>query len=122
MPYEIYISRKRIKNSLIHRKYWIPGSVKIALFDNRLEIFSPGNFPGLIDFDHLGDDTTYLRNPHLAKLARSCRMSLPKLTTNNGEISFEVFINENHPDEAGNLFIRFSPPFSTDLNLNDLSI
>lgn len=53
-----------------HRKYWIPGAVKIALYDNRLEIFNPGNFPGLFDLSQLGDGTTYLRNPNLARLAR----------------------------------------------------
>ena len=62
--------REAITNALIHRKYWIPGAVKIALYDNRLEIFSPGNFPGLIDVTHLGDGTTYLRNPNLARIAR----------------------------------------------------
>lgn len=62
--------REVIVNALLHRKYTIPGSVKIALYDNRLEIFSPGNFPGLVDMTNLGDGTTYLRNPNLARIAR----------------------------------------------------
>ncbi len=62
--------REAIVNALLHRKYWIPGSVKIALYDNRLEIFNPGNFPGMIDLNNLGDGTTYLRNPTLVRLAR----------------------------------------------------
>lgn len=62
--------REAIINAVIHRKYWIPGAVKIALFDNRLEIFSPGNFPGLMNIHHLGDGSTHLRNPHLARIAR----------------------------------------------------
>lgn len=62
--------REAIINAAIHRKYWIPGAIKIALFNDRLEIFSPGNFPGLFDLKHLGDGTTYLRNPNLAKIAR----------------------------------------------------
>lgn len=62
--------REAIANALIHRKYWIPGAVKIALYDNRLEIFSPGEFPGLVDINNLGDGTTYLRNPTLARIAR----------------------------------------------------
>jgi predicted HTH transcriptional regulator len=62
--------REAIINALIHRKYWIPGSVKIALYDDRLEIFSPGNFPGLMNIHHLGDGITHLRNPHLARMAR----------------------------------------------------
>ncbi len=62
--------REAIVNALIHRKYWIPGAIKIALYDNRLEIFSPGNFPGLLDPKNLGDGTTHLRNPTLARIAR----------------------------------------------------
>jgi ATP-dependent DNA helicase RecG len=62
--------REAIINAVIHRKYWIPGAIKIALYDNRLEIFNPGNFPGLVDLTHLGDGTTYLRNPILARIAR----------------------------------------------------
>ncbi|MDF1655625.1 MAG: ATP-binding protein [Coxiellaceae bacterium] len=62
--------REAIVNALLHRKYTVPGSVKCALYDDRLEIFSPGAFPGLVDIKNLGDGTTYLRNPHLARLAR----------------------------------------------------
>ncbi len=62
--------REAIANALVHKKYWIPGSIKIALYDNRLEIYNPGNFPGLLDLNDLGDGTTYLRNPSLARVAR----------------------------------------------------
>lgn len=63
--------REAIINALIHRKYSIPGAIKIAVYPNRLEIFSPGNFPGFVDIDNLGDGTTFLRNPTLARLART---------------------------------------------------
>jgi len=62
--------REAIINAVIHRKYSIPGAIKIALYENRLEIFSPGCFPGLININNLGDGTTYLRNPIIAKIAR----------------------------------------------------
>lgn len=62
--------REAIINAVIHRAYWIKGAVKIALYDDRLEIFNPGNFPGLININHIGDGTTVLRNPHLTKIAR----------------------------------------------------
>jgi len=62
--------REAIINALLHRKYWIPGAIKVAMYDDRLEIFNPGSFPGLVDINNLGDGTTYLRNPYLAKLAR----------------------------------------------------
>jgi ATP-dependent DNA helicase RecG len=70
LPLPIEALREGIVNALIHRKYTIPGAVKIALYDNRLEIFSPGQFPGLVDIYNLGDGTTVLRNPHIARLAR----------------------------------------------------
>lgn len=62
--------REAILNAVIHRKYSIPGAIKIALYDNRLEIFSPGNFPGLVNINNIGDGTTYLRNPIIAEVAR----------------------------------------------------
>ena len=62
--------REAIINALIHRKYFIPGAIKIAVYDDRIEIFSPGGFPGLVDIKHLGDGTTFLRNPNIARLAR----------------------------------------------------
>ena len=61
--------REAIINALIHRKYSIPGATKIAIYDDRLEIFNPGCFPGLVDINNLGDGTTYLRNPTIARIA-----------------------------------------------------
>lgn len=61
--------REAILNALLHRKYNIPGAIKVAVFEDRVEIFSPGCFPGLVDINNLGDGITYLRNPHLVRLA-----------------------------------------------------
>ncbi len=72
--------REAIANALLHRKYSIPGAVKIALYDDRLEIFSPGGFPGLVDTKNLGDGTTCLRNPHLTQIARRLHL-IEKLGT-----------------------------------------
>ena len=66
--------REGVINALIHRIYFINAPVKIALYENRLEIFSPGGLPGLISVESLGDGTTYLRNPSLTKLARKYRL------------------------------------------------
>jgi len=61
--------REATTNALLHRKYNIPGATKIAVYDDRVEIFNPGCFPGLVDLNSLGDGTTYLRNPVLVRLA-----------------------------------------------------
>ena len=66
--------REGVINALIHRVYFINAPVKITLHEDRLEIFSPGGFPGLISIENLGDGTTYLRNPSLTKLARKYRL------------------------------------------------
>ncbi len=62
--------REAVNNALLHRKYTIPGATKIAVYENRIEVFSPGDFPGLVDINNLGDGTTFLRNPTLVRLAR----------------------------------------------------
>ncbi len=61
--------REAITNAVIHRKYTIPGATKIALYDNRLEIFSPGNFPGHININNLGEGITHFRNPIIGRMA-----------------------------------------------------
>ncbi len=66
--------REAIINALIHRKYSIHAPIKIAVYDDHLEIFNPGNFPGLINMENLTEGYTYLRNPVVARIAR--RMGL----------------------------------------------
>jgi ATP-dependent DNA helicase RecG len=62
--------REVLLNALIHRMYAISSAVKVALFPDRLEVFSPGNFPGPIDLEQLGNGVSYARNPRLRHLAR----------------------------------------------------
>ncbi|MBF0366949.1 MAG: putative DNA binding domain-containing protein [Oligoflexia bacterium] len=60
--------REVLVNAIVHRNYFIPGPIKIALFDDRLEIFSPGGFPGPIDINQLGNGITYIRNHAISKV------------------------------------------------------
>jgi ATP-dependent DNA helicase RecG len=61
--------REAITNAAIHRKYSIPGATKIALYDDHLEIFSPGNFPGHVNVNNLGEGITHFRNPILGRMS-----------------------------------------------------
>jgi ATP-dependent DNA helicase RecG len=72
--------REAISNALIHRKYTVAGPVKIARYDDRLEIFSPGAFPGTVSLSNLGDGTTVLRNTLVARIARKMKL-MEKLGT-----------------------------------------
>ncbi len=62
--------REVVINALVHRNYHIQGPTKIAIYDNRIEIFSPGVFPGPIDLDHLQTGATYIRNMAICKVFR----------------------------------------------------
>jgi ATP-dependent DNA helicase RecG len=62
--------RETLLNALVHRRYSANAPIKVALFEDRLEIFSPGNFPGPINLEELGSGVSYYRNPTIANFAR----------------------------------------------------
>jgi ATP-dependent DNA helicase RecG len=62
--------REILVNAIVHRNYSIAGPTKVAVFDNRIEIFSPGTFPGPLDTHNLTAGITYIRNPVIAKVFR----------------------------------------------------
>jgi len=62
--------REVLLNALVHRNYAIAGSIKVAIFDDRIEVFSPGVFPGPIDVNNLLSGITYIRNTAIAKVFR----------------------------------------------------
>jgi ATP-dependent DNA helicase RecG len=66
--------REALLNALIHRNYVIPDAIKVALFSDRIEVFSPGNFPGPMDLKNLGNGISYSRNPNLRHLARKANL------------------------------------------------
>ncbi len=60
--------REVLMNALLHRNYHLKSPVKIAIYDNRIEIFSPGVFPGPIDITQLDSGITYTRNVAMSKI------------------------------------------------------
>ena len=62
--------REILANAIIHRNYHIKSPIKIAIYENRVEIFSPGSFPGPINQQNLTMGFTFLRNPAIAKVFR----------------------------------------------------
>jgi ATP-dependent DNA helicase RecG len=65
--------REILLNAIVHRNYHIQSPIKIAIYDNRLEIFSPGDFPGPINTSNLLSGLTYIRNPGIGKLFRQAK-------------------------------------------------
>ena len=62
--------REVLLNAIVHRNYHIQGPVKIAIYDNRIEVFSPGVFPGPLDTNNLMKGITYIRNAVICKAFR----------------------------------------------------
>jgi ATP-dependent DNA helicase RecG len=58
-----------IVNAAIHRSYSVAGDhIRVEIFDDRIEISSPGRFPGLVDLGELPDATRFARNPRIARV------------------------------------------------------
>lgn len=62
--------REILINAIVHRNYHTPSPIKIALYENRLEIYSPGNFAGPIVQYGLLSGSTFWRNPAICKVFR----------------------------------------------------
>jgi len=59
--------REALVNAICHRDYGIAGQyVEIRLFDDRMEIMSPGGLPGHITLDNILEEH-YSRNPRLVR-------------------------------------------------------
>ena len=57
-----------IVNSLTHRNYSILGDyIRVSLYDDRLEIFSPGKLPNIVSLENM-TNTRYSRNPRIARV------------------------------------------------------
>ena len=62
--------REALLNAIVHRNYYIQAPTKVAIYTDRVEIFSPGPFPGPLNQENLHLGITYLRNPAICKIFR----------------------------------------------------
>lgn len=53
-----------VVNALIHRDYSVSDDVQILIFDNRIEVLSPGRLPGFVSRENILD-VRYARNPKI---------------------------------------------------------
>ena len=54
-------------NALVHRSYSIGGDhIRVHVFDNRVEVESPGRLPGLVRIENIRS-TRFARNPRIAR-------------------------------------------------------
>jgi ATP-dependent DNA helicase RecG len=56
-------------NAVVHRSYSVAGDhIRVEVFDDRIEISSPGRFPGLVDPTDPLKTVRFARNPRIARV------------------------------------------------------
>ena len=58
-----------IVNAAVHRSYSMAGDhIRVEIFDDRMEISSPGRFPGVVDLGDPLKTNRFARNPRIARV------------------------------------------------------
>lgn len=55
-----------LTNALIHRDYFVSSNIRIFIFDNRVELISPGHLPNNLTLENIKSGVSNIRNPILA--------------------------------------------------------
>jgi len=58
-----------VVNMLLHRDYFISAPWRVLLFDNRIELISPGSLPNNLTVENIRSGVSVMRNPMLASYA-----------------------------------------------------
>lgn len=68
------VFRELLVNACVHRNYSISGSkILIFLFDDRIELLSPGRLPNTVTIEKLKAGVSYARNPVIVKFMENLR-------------------------------------------------
>ena len=62
--------REALLNAIIHRNYHQVSPLRISIYDDRVEVLSPGTFPGPLDATSIKAGLTFLRNPLICRIFR----------------------------------------------------
>ncbi len=62
--------REALLNAIVHRNYHQASPLRISIYDDRVEILSPGTFPGPLDSKSMKAGLTFLRNPLICRIFR----------------------------------------------------
>ena len=62
------VLRELIVNACVHRNYSLMGAnIRVFIFDDRLEVISPGRLPNTVSIEKLSIGTSFARNPVLVR-------------------------------------------------------
>ena len=93
-----------IANALIHRDYFINAPIRVLVFNNRIEIISPGHLPNNLTVENILYGNSNIRNPIIASFAAKI---LPYRGLGSGILrSVKAYPKiEFKDDRNGNLFV-----------------
>ena len=95
IPYNAY--REAIANALVHRTWDVNSNIRVSMFDECVEIMSPGGLPSNISKEeYLYSDISELRNPIIANLFFRLHL-IEKLGTGIRRINKEYEKSFNKP-------------------------
>ena len=138
--YSILAIREIILNALIHRDYsrYTEGMpIEITLYPNRLEVKNPGGLYGRLTVSQLGKTIPDTRNPHLVNALELLQVTenrhsgiptiqeemkkyhLPPATFTDNRNTFQVIIQNTHPQYPKTTSKQRTPLSSKDLRLLD---
>jgi len=60
--YPVRVLREAVTNAVLHRAYHVARDIQVRIFDRRIEIESPGGFPGRVTVDNIARVGSYPRN------------------------------------------------------------
>ncbi|MFH0731235.1 MAG: RNA-binding domain-containing protein [Pseudomonadota bacterium] len=58
-----------VVNMLLHRDYFISAPCRVLMFDNRIELISPGALPNNLTIENIRNGVSVIRNPLIASFA-----------------------------------------------------
>lgn len=67
LKYPVDAIKELLVNAVIHRDYSLNDDIHIRIFDNRIEISSPGKLPGYMTIDNLYEER-FSRNPNIVRM------------------------------------------------------
>lgn len=88
--------REAIANALIHRAWDVESRVRVSMFDDRIEIVSPGGLPsGITEEEYLAGKLSVLRKPDFEVSENAILIVLPILEKNLSLTEDERIIYKN---------------------------
>lgn len=67
IPPEVF--EELVVNALVHRDYFVSAPIRIFIYDNRIEIISPGHLPNNLTIEKIRTGNSNIRNPILVSFA-----------------------------------------------------